>query len=121
MSGFGPSRHFAAKQRFSRFRREADIKWQVGPAGSVENDPERTTIAWARLGHFSSVPLRQGQRLDRRAFFDLNEQLVSLVRREIARVLVHDAAPAPDSLFVTQALSHDLVPFHFDHLPIQLI
>jgi hypothetical protein len=26
MSPIGPSRHFAAKQRFGRFRREADIK-----------------------------------------------------------------------------------------------
>jgi putative tryptophan/tyrosine transport system substrate-binding protein len=27
---------------FGRFRREADIKWQPWPAGSVENDPEQT-------------------------------------------------------------------------------
>jgi hypothetical protein len=27
MSPIGPSRHFAAKQRFGRFRREADIDW----------------------------------------------------------------------------------------------
>jgi len=39
MSPCGPSRHFAAKQRFGRFRREADINWQAKPAGSVANDP----------------------------------------------------------------------------------
>jgi hypothetical protein len=43
-SVIGPSRHFAAKQRFGRFRREADIKWQAGPTGKVANDPELT---WA--------------------------------------------------------------------------
>ena len=31
-STHGPSRHFAAKQRFDRFRVQADIKWHVGPA-----------------------------------------------------------------------------------------
>jgi len=42
MSPFGPSRQFAAKQRFGRFGREADIKWQAGPAGKVANDPTET-------------------------------------------------------------------------------
>ena len=42
MSDVGPSRHFAAKQRLGRFRKEADIKWQEGPASSVANDPEQT-------------------------------------------------------------------------------
>jgi hypothetical protein len=28
-------------QRFGGFQVEADISWQAGPAGSVENDPER--------------------------------------------------------------------------------
>jgi len=39
MSLIGPSRHFTAMQRFGGFRTEADIRWQVGPTGSVENDP----------------------------------------------------------------------------------
>jgi putative tryptophan/tyrosine transport system substrate-binding protein len=43
IAGFGPSRHFAAKQRSGRFRREADIDWQAEPAGSVANDPTRTS------------------------------------------------------------------------------
>jgi hypothetical protein len=43
MSPIGPSRHFAAKQRFGRFQIEADIKWLAGPAGSVANDPSRTS------------------------------------------------------------------------------
>jgi hypothetical protein len=38
----GPSRHFAAAQQLGRFRREADIKWQAGPAGKVANDPQQT-------------------------------------------------------------------------------
>jgi hypothetical protein len=42
MSAVGPSRHFAAKQRLGRFRSEADIKRQAGPAGKVANDPDRT-------------------------------------------------------------------------------
>jgi hypothetical protein len=42
MSPCGPSSYFAAKQRFGRFRKKADIKWQVGPASSVANDPKRT-------------------------------------------------------------------------------
>jgi hypothetical protein len=42
MSPLGPSRRFTAKQRFGRFRREADINWQVGPAGKVANDPSPT-------------------------------------------------------------------------------
>jgi hypothetical protein len=48
-STHGPSRHFAAKQRFGHFRREADINWQTKPAGSVANDPKRTFghIVWA--------------------------------------------------------------------------
>jgi len=37
MSVSRPSRHFAAKQRFGRFWREADINWQARPAHSVEN------------------------------------------------------------------------------------
>ena len=41
-SGDGPPRHFAAKQRFGRFRMEADISWRPKPARSVENDPSRT-------------------------------------------------------------------------------
>lgn len=32
-------------QRFGRFRTGADIRWQAGPAGSVENDPYET---WAK-------------------------------------------------------------------------
>jgi hypothetical protein len=42
ISASGPSRHFAATQRFGRFRTGADIRWQAGPTGSVENDPIRT-------------------------------------------------------------------------------
>jgi hypothetical protein len=44
-SASGPSRHFVAKQRFCRFWKEADIKWQVGPASSVANDPLQTSNA----------------------------------------------------------------------------
>jgi len=47
MSGFGPSRHFAAKQRFGRFRREADVKWQVGRLAETRmthNGPNRETL-----------------------------------------------------------------------------
>jgi hypothetical protein len=40
MSANGPSRHFAATQHFGRSRREADINWRVGPAGSVAIDPK---------------------------------------------------------------------------------
>src|SRR5262245_53791932 len=47
MSRVGPSRHFAAKQRFGRFRKEADIKWQVGPASSVANDPKHLPAIFA--------------------------------------------------------------------------
>jgi hypothetical protein len=36
--GLGPSRHFAAMQRFSRTWSEADINWKAKPADSVEND-----------------------------------------------------------------------------------
>jgi hypothetical protein len=36
-----PIAYFAAKQPFGRFRKEADIKWQEGPASSVANDPKR--------------------------------------------------------------------------------
>jgi hypothetical protein len=43
-SAHGPSRHFAAAQQISRFRKEADIKWRAGLAGSVANDPERTAV-----------------------------------------------------------------------------
>jgi len=43
-SGNGPSRHFACAQQSGRFRREADINRQAEPAGSVENDPERTWV-----------------------------------------------------------------------------
>jgi hypothetical protein len=39
VSGYGPSRHFAAKQRFGRFRREADIDCLAGSTGSVADDP----------------------------------------------------------------------------------
>ena len=42
MSAIGPSLHFAAKQRFGRFRTGADIRWQADSTESVENDPERT-------------------------------------------------------------------------------
>ena len=42
MTAFGPSRHFAHAKSPGRFRREADIKWQAGPAGKVANDPTRT-------------------------------------------------------------------------------
>jgi hypothetical protein len=45
MSPFAPSRHFAARQDFGRFRREADIKWEAGPAGLVENDPTATSAS----------------------------------------------------------------------------
>jgi hypothetical protein len=37
----GPSRHFAAMQRFSRTWSEADINWQAKPADSVENENSR--------------------------------------------------------------------------------
>jgi hypothetical protein len=33
------SRHFAAKQRFGRFLREADINRQARPVSTVANDP----------------------------------------------------------------------------------
>jgi hypothetical protein len=41
----GPSRNFAAKQRFGRFQVKADIRWQAGPADSIENDPQLTSTA----------------------------------------------------------------------------
>ena len=44
MSPFGPSRHFAAMQRFSRTWSEADIDWQPKPADPVENDPSRILV-----------------------------------------------------------------------------
>jgi hypothetical protein len=44
MSPCGPSRHFATTEQFGRFRREADVKWLAGPAGSVAIDPQET---WA--------------------------------------------------------------------------
>jgi hypothetical protein len=43
MLPIGPSRHFAAKQRSGRFRREADIDWQAMAVVSVENDPKLTS------------------------------------------------------------------------------
>jgi hypothetical protein len=42
MSHLGPSRHFAAKQRFGRFWKEADINRQAEASGLVANDPKRT-------------------------------------------------------------------------------
>jgi hypothetical protein len=42
LHSLGPSRHFAAKQRFGRFQVEADISQQAAPAGSVENAPKPT-------------------------------------------------------------------------------
>ena len=36
---YGPSRHFVCAQQSSRLQVKADIKWQAGSAGSVENDP----------------------------------------------------------------------------------
>ena len=39
---FGPLHHFAAMQRFGRFRVKAGIRLQAGPADSVENDPKAT-------------------------------------------------------------------------------
>jgi hypothetical protein len=72
MTAYGPSRHFAAKQRFGRFRREADINWQTKPAGSVANDPERT------LNRASDADcLRHGFRVD---LVDLLESVSSVVR-----------------------------------------
>jgi hypothetical protein len=41
MPANGPSRHFVCAQQSGRFQVKADIKWQVGPAASVANDPER--------------------------------------------------------------------------------
>jgi Bacterial protein of unknown function (DUF899) len=43
MSLIGTSRHFAATQHLGRFWGEEDINRQTKPAGSVENDPERTS------------------------------------------------------------------------------
>jgi hypothetical protein len=40
---------FRCKQRFGRFRKEADIKRQVGPASSVANDPQQTSRLEGRL------------------------------------------------------------------------
>jgi hypothetical protein len=37
-SDVGPSRHFAAMQRFSPTWSKAEINWQAKPADSVEND-----------------------------------------------------------------------------------
>src|ERR1700746_2871513 len=42
-SGIGPSRHFACAQQSGRFRREADITWRAGLAGSVAKDPKRSS------------------------------------------------------------------------------
>ena len=33
---------FGCAQQLGRFQVKADIMWQAGPAGSVENDPIRT-------------------------------------------------------------------------------
>ena len=53
ISASGPSRHSAAKQRFGRFRKEADIKYLAGPAGSVANDPSR------HFGRIGAVPYKR--------------------------------------------------------------
>jgi hypothetical protein len=45
MTASGPSRHFAAAQQFGRFLSEADIRWHAGLAGSVANDPFRTSAS----------------------------------------------------------------------------
>src|SRR4029077_17865551 len=51
-SAYGPSRHFAAKQRFDRFRVQANIKWHVGPAAqsitSQKSDTHRDVLAGHR-------------------------------------------------------------------------
>jgi hypothetical protein len=50
-SGIGPSRHFAAKQHFGCFWREADINRQAEPSGLVANDPQQTfrsVFVWFR-------------------------------------------------------------------------
>jgi hypothetical protein len=48
MSAIGPSRYFARAQQLDRFRREADIGWQAGPAGKVANDPKLTWSSFQR-------------------------------------------------------------------------
>ena len=45
-STHGPSRHFACGVTIGRYRGEADIKRQQGPAGPVENDPIRTSTQY---------------------------------------------------------------------------
>jgi hypothetical protein len=55
MSPLGPSRHFDAAQESGRFQVKADNKWQAGPAGSVENDPEATSPE-RRTGQTRYVP-----------------------------------------------------------------
>jgi hypothetical protein len=42
-STHGPSRHIGTKPKFGRFRSLADMDRQAKPAGSVENDPKRTS------------------------------------------------------------------------------
>ena len=44
-STHGPSRHFACGVTIGRYRGEADIKRQQGPAGPVENDPIRLCVS----------------------------------------------------------------------------
>src|ERR1700745_1226011 len=59
MSAPGPSRHFAAERRLGRFLTEADIKWQASSAGSVANDPKRTTPR----EKLADLPVRQFTKL----------------------------------------------------------
>jgi hypothetical protein len=59
MSVHGPSRHFAAKRRFGRFRMEADINRQAQPVSTVANDPQPTLHAES---HLVSAMVRGPQR-----------------------------------------------------------
>jgi hypothetical protein len=45
-SEIGPLRHFAAMPDVGRFRTEADMNRQAGPAASVANDPLRKSSTY---------------------------------------------------------------------------
>jgi hypothetical protein len=40
-----PNRLLACRSEYVAFGKKADIKWQAGSAGSVENDPTATATA----------------------------------------------------------------------------
>jgi hypothetical protein len=56
----GPSRHFAATQRFNRFRGEADINSSAEFDASVENDPQRNSAAFTDFYRRLRKPVSHG-------------------------------------------------------------